>query len=509
MKTLGIYFGPRAITIVDCDGAKVSKVIPIQHKRLAGIDENKVPDELKIVAAIKDELRKAAIDSREANIVLLGNDLIIRTFQMPMLRSDEIASAVKFEAKKYIPFKVEDLIYDYQVFLDKTTRKNLVLFVGVKKENLNKYIEIFAQLDIKVNVIEYAGFSILRLLQIFKIKEKGVVAVVSIDPVENDEVNFIVLENGFPLFSRDIILSKELASGGENPANSAQILEELKVELRISLDFYLRKFPTKNINTIICISPEEGRQDIEAFIKERGIAARFVDVEKLIEKPFSYSLGFLKAFAVAQAKTIKSEIKIDLLPTKIKAKNQGRGQSQLLNLGGLEGFNIKFLLLGGLIIALPFGFYTYLMMPAKQELTRIINSRPKSILIKKDMTFDQLTKAETQYRNQVAGMVSLLNKRLFLTGQLDAIPRVMPEGLWLKDVIYRREATELVLTLSGSVYLGDSTEEMQLVFGFVSALKENKNFSAVFPEIKSGPLEPAKKDNVAYYNFVIECRSKP
>ena len=507
MKSLGIYFGPQAIMLVECDGAKVSRAVPILHAKLTGTGEGKVPDEIKIAAAIKDELRKASIDSPEANIVLLGRDLIIRTFQMPLLRPEECAAAVKYEAKKYIPFKVEELVYDYQLFMDKVNRKTLVLFVGVKRESLDKYVSIFAQLNVKVATIEYAGFSTLRLLQLAKVKERGVVAVVSIDPVENDEVNFIVLENGFPLFSRDIILTREPTSEGARPLDAAQGMEELKVELRISLDFYLRKFPTKNINTVICIAPDESRQDLDAFIKERGILARFVDVRKLLDKPIASSLGTFKAFAVAQAKTIKSEIKIDLLPSKIKAKSQERPAGEL-SLFGLRGVNPKILLLAAALFALPFGIYFYRMQPVKQDIAGIINKRPKTALVKTDMSLEQMSKAESQFRQEVSAIIALLNKRTFLTGQLDAIPRVVPEGLWLRDVVFRSEGQEAVLTLKGSIYLGDGAREQELYYSFVTMLSENKVLSSVFPSIKGVQIEPAKKDTYTYYNFVIECRSK-
>ncbi len=241
MKTLGIYFGPKAISLVETEGQKVlnNVLIPLQRLSGSGVEE-KIPEEIKIAAAIKDELRKNNIEAKDVSLVLLGRDLIIRTFHMPVLPANELYTAVRFEAKKYIPFKVEDLVYDFQVSLDRANRKTLVLFVGVKKENLDKYLSIFAQLNIKVSCIEYAGFSILRLIQLAKIREKGISAVVDIDLAEEDEVNFIVLENGFPLFSRDIIMAGEaVPPEAIQPVkvDLAQSLEKLKVEMRISLDF--------------------------------------------------------------------------------------------------------------------------------------------------------------------------------------------------------------------------------------------------------------------------------
>jgi type IV pilus assembly protein PilM len=132
MSALGIYFGTKVISIVETMGRRVLNNIKIPLSTVSlGELEEKVPDEIKIVALIKEELRKRRISAKEVTIALTGRDLIIRTFEMPILPLGELKSAVTFEAKKYIPFKVEDLVSDSQFKLDKSTRGNLVLYMGL------------------------------------------------------------------------------------------------------------------------------------------------------------------------------------------------------------------------------------------------------------------------------------------------------------------------------------------------------------------------------------------
>jgi len=285
MSVVGIYFGPKIICIVETEGKIFRNSIQVPRQRIspAGIDE-KIPEEIKIATILKDELAKKNINATEANIVLLGTEMIIRTFYMPVIPQNELDNAVRFEAKKYIPFKLEELVSDFQVRFDKTSRKNFILFVGIKKEILDKYLNILEQLKIKARSVEYSGFSIFRLLKLAKVKEKSTSAIINIDLAEEDEVNFIILEKGLPLFSRDIILTTEspLSPGGTAKIDFAAILEKLKVELRISLDFYLRKFPTKNIKNVIFIAPEDLRLDLETFVKERGLGAKFINVKNPI-----------------------------------------------------------------------------------------------------------------------------------------------------------------------------------------------------------------------------------
>ena len=133
MKAVGIYFGPRNISLIEADGKRITAIIQFATPGSADSSfEDKVSEDLKTGQMLKDEIKKSQLESRSANVVIPGKDFIIRTFHMPVLPQNEMSTAVRFEAKKYIPFKVEELVADYRVIYDKSNRKNLVLFVGIK-----------------------------------------------------------------------------------------------------------------------------------------------------------------------------------------------------------------------------------------------------------------------------------------------------------------------------------------------------------------------------------------
>ena len=119
MSSLGIYFGTNSIGLAEVSNKKlVNNVVIPQSSMFSGDFEEKVPTDVKIVALIKDALRTSRINVDRGTICISGQDLIIRTFEIPRLPSNELQSAINFEAKKYIPFKLEDLIYDFQVESD-------------------------------------------------------------------------------------------------------------------------------------------------------------------------------------------------------------------------------------------------------------------------------------------------------------------------------------------------------------------------------------------------------
>ena len=146
MNTLGVYFGPQLISIVETKGKKPINYTKVSQATVSAgeILEEKVPAPLKLIALLKDELMQNNIEANEAVVSISGKDLIVRTFEMPILPRQELDTAVNFEVKKYIPFKIEDLISDFQYKLDKTIQKTRVLFVGIKKEVLDNYLNIFS-----------------------------------------------------------------------------------------------------------------------------------------------------------------------------------------------------------------------------------------------------------------------------------------------------------------------------------------------------------------------------
>jgi len=515
-SSLGIYFGPGVISIVETKGKMVLNNAEIPYSALLPGEqlEEKVPEDLKIVTMLKDELRKNKIAAKEVAVGLSGKDLIVRTFEMLVLPREELIGAVNFEAKKYIPFKIEDLISDFQVTYDRASRKNLILFMGIKKETLNKYLAILQQLDIKANTIEYSAFSVLRLMQLMRFAQQGIIGVISVDFPTKDEVNFLVLENGFPLFSRDITLigGPEELFKTEAP-DTVAILERLKTEIRISLDFYHRKFPTKNISKTFFASSPELRSDLTTFIKDMGLSIQFIDVSKVTGRPMPFSLSFIKGYSASLSKIIKTNLKINLAAPKIAPIPRGEFEKETaLFLGrfrwlaGLK-INRKVLTLSLLICAAVFiqGFYKMIFL--QKELENIRGLQPEVLTVNPKTDYEELTKIDSKYKIKIDTMDKFIRHQLYLTDQLDAIPRVIPENMWLTDFSFTRKEDTLDLILRGIVYLGNSNRELELLNLFTSRLKENMVLGKHFKEITIDSVDNIHLEKITATQFTIVCRA--
>ena len=510
MSDLGIYFGSKTIDVSQARGKKLVNNLQISLSGIIGNElDEKVPTEIKLVASFNDAFRRNKIEAREASLCLSGRDLIIRTFEIPILPREELQGAINFEAKKYIPFKVEELISDYQVEPDKLSRTNIVLFMGIKKDTFDKYSSILNQLNIKISSIEYAGFSALRILKLAGINESGVIGILCFDARGEDEINFTVLDNGFPLFSRDINLSSapsDLDQPGTEPGLSP---DKLKAEIRVSLDYYHRKFPAKAIKNIFVISSPDWRQELEVYINDLGLTSKFIDLSKIVNRPMVFSSGFVKSYSTAISRAMPIKVRLNLIESKARAaKPASASGPDLLSL--LKNIKIDFRVIaaGVLICAAAFGYGIFQAAPLKQNLDNVISKRIKVGKISPDTGYDALNDMSLRDKKTLGNLDNLIKKQLYVTEVLDIMPRSLPEGVWLtKFSLTKKEEGKAELMLEGMSYLGDSNNEFQAVNKFFDNLKESPVFTKYFKDINIVSLDHTQFTGATVTKFFISCKT--
>lgn len=517
MGALGIYFGPKTLSLLECKGKKIITHSRIPASSFATLElEDKVPEDIKIIALLKDELRKNNVGSKDATIVLSGKDLIIRTFEMPVLPADELESAVNFEVKKYIPFKVEELVSQVQWKLDKDNRKYLVLFAGIKEEVLNKYLGIVKQLNLKADAVEYSAFSIFRLIKLSGMNAGGIFAVANVDLIEEDEVNFIVFEDGFPLFSRDIVISgsPESLIGTEGKiTDPSMLLDKFKSEFRISLDYYQRKYPQKRIERVLFLTNTEFYSDFAVFMDEMGQKGQKVELNRFIGNQFSFCSDLIKGYSGSLSKAIKAGPKINLATTKKRPlKEKAMSFEQMpVSLSLTVGLRLHPITLVSsfLLCILAYSLGLMKTLPLNKEIMEIKSRRPAvSRTINPDSTYEELVNVSSALKGKIQNLDVLLIKQVYVTDFLNILPRVVPENMWLTKIFFDRQTDKTSLRLEGRVYLGESNLEMETLNRFVSTLKANEVFNSSFPNIKIVSVDKYNIGKETLTSFLLSCESK-
>ncbi|MDO8662289.1 MAG: pilus assembly protein PilM [Candidatus Omnitrophota bacterium] len=511
MSDLGIYFGPKSIDVSEAKGRKLVNNLQIPVFGIIGNElDEKVPTEIKLVAAFNDAFRRNKIQAKEANLCLSGKDLIMRTFEIPLLPKEELHAAINFEAKKYIPFKVEELISDYQVELDKLSRTNIVLFMGIKKDTFDKYFSTLNQLNIKINSIEYAGFSALRILKLARINESGVIGILCFDSRGEDEINFTVLDNGFPLFSRDINLSSVPSDLDQAQGESGLSPDKLKAEVRVSLDYYHRKFPAKAIKNIFVVSSPDWRQELEVFINDLGLPNKFIDISKIINKPMAFSSGLVKSYSAAISKAIPIKVRVNLIESKARALKPAAAAAGLDLTSLLKNIKLDFRVItaGVLLCAATFIYGIFQLAPLKQNLGQVVSKRSKVAKISPDSSYASLNIASLKDKKTLDNLDNLIKKQLYVTEVLNIVPPSLPRGVWLtKFSLAKREEDKKELTLAGMSYLGESSNEFQAINKFFNNLRDNPEFTKYFKDISIVSIDHTQFLQATVTTFSISCKT--
>ena len=68
-------------------------------------------------------MRKSNFKVEEVIVNLSLENAMLRYFQMPLIPEQEWRTAIKFEAKRHLPFNIEDIFFDFQVVKREETKR--------------------------------------------------------------------------------------------------------------------------------------------------------------------------------------------------------------------------------------------------------------------------------------------------------------------------------------------------------------------------------------------------
>ncbi len=231
--SLGIDIGTANIKIVELVGSQgraellTYGAIDIKADILRSDDQGANE---KIAESLKDLLSKSKVKSKYAISALPGFSVFNSVIKLPEMNESEIGSAVKWEARRYVPFPIENMVLDWKQLKDDKAgvfkpenlggpKKEIqILLTAAPKNLVNKYLEIFSMAGLKLSALETESFALMRSLVG---NDKSTIAVVNIGSTATD---ISVISNGLPVLNRSFDI------GGKAITNS------IASSLNVSLD---------------------------------------------------------------------------------------------------------------------------------------------------------------------------------------------------------------------------------------------------------------------------------
>jgi len=260
---VGIDIGGFSIKLVELTFDKQDKptLTNVGTCQLKGEGQSSVRD------GLKELLNAAKISTNEVNISLSGPSVVVRYIQIPKMTDEELKGAIRFEAEKYIPFNINDVILDFQSLASsqEDAKKMCVLLVAAKKDLVESKIALLQEVGLAPKIIDIDSFCVVNSFifsnpGIDKNKDTAILDIGSvfseINIIRGNEPHFT---RSIQIAGRDITstisenLKLDIKSASEVKHNLQEgqddvfehmkpILFELVSEIRLSFSYYENQF---------------------------------------------------------------------------------------------------------------------------------------------------------------------------------------------------------------------------------------------------------------------------
>ena len=127
-------------------------------------ESQKLPNE-ELAEIVKATVKEAKIISRAAYFSLPVYSSFSTLIDFPTMSEKEIETAIPFEAKKYVPVPITDVVLDWSIIDPLNKQKGLqVLLMAVPKKIINRYREVIQLTGLNLSALESEIVSLSRAL---------------------------------------------------------------------------------------------------------------------------------------------------------------------------------------------------------------------------------------------------------------------------------------------------------------------------------------------------------
>jgi len=165
-----------------------------------------------LIEQIKLNLKDWCEVAGKINVQVSGKDVIVRYLEMPKMTSTELKSSLKYEAIRYLPFKLSDASFYTQILLDSLPndpRKMWVILVAVKNNVLEKQLNLLKQAGISPTGVQVIPTSLFNAFESFAPPE-DLEKVVLLAEVGAKMTTINIMRHGVPYLSREVDFGGEM-----------------------------------------------------------------------------------------------------------------------------------------------------------------------------------------------------------------------------------------------------------------------------------------------------------
>jgi len=264
---IGLDIGSRAIKAVELTREGQGYV-------MTGYGQTEVQSEEQRPDAILEVLRDHSFHTKRVVTAVYGKSVIVRYLSMMRMPEEDLRNAIRYEADKYIPFDVEDVVLDCQAFpedglAEQSENEMRVVLVAVKRALIEDHVSLLNGIGLQPTVIDVDSFAVGNAFELARggsfYEEEADRAIALLD-IGANKTNINIFCGGTSYFTREVYLAGddfthaiakrlgldlEDAEGrkrapGEHPEELLEAVmpsfDDLSNEILLSFDYFENQF---------------------------------------------------------------------------------------------------------------------------------------------------------------------------------------------------------------------------------------------------------------------------
>ena len=201
-EIVGLDIGDDTVKLAEIESSW-GKIILKNYSIIQTPDKSVKDGQLKRMDDLTEKIRAALIEKDfEANEVIAaisGEEVISRTIEVPYMPLADLDEAIKWEAEDHIPVPIDEVIIDYEILSEREGDKYELMIIAVKKELIEKYIDLCEELGLEIKAIEIEPTAIARTInKLYTDKTVGTI------DIGEKSTSVSVINEGRLLFTRTI-----------------------------------------------------------------------------------------------------------------------------------------------------------------------------------------------------------------------------------------------------------------------------------------------------------------
>ena len=313
-NVIGLDIGSSSIKLVELmegkNGFKLQS-LGISPLPPEAIVDGALMDSVTIIDTIRDLITTSKVKTKDVVTSVSGHSVIVKKITLPLMTEGELEESIRWEAERYIPFDINDVNIDFQIFGSNPENPEVmdVVLVAAKKDIINDYVSVIMEAGLNPVIIDIDAFALENMLAInYDIGKEEVVVIANVGA---STTNINILKNNISSFTRDIFKggnqitediqrqlhvdydeAERVKVGSKIDVTSRSIIqnllktasESLALEIRNSLDFFQSTTAYEKINKLYLSGGGSKIKDFDIILQQEiGIPVEIVNPFTKIE----------------------------------------------------------------------------------------------------------------------------------------------------------------------------------------------------------------------------------